>query len=158
MQRILPTYKTTVGPILEYTSTVWSPHTDTDSNQRRAVRFAKSDYSRKSSVTAMRQELGWDTLLQRGDQTRLSMMYRIAHQQVDIPAEQYLAPLNNRTRGHNARFRQIPTSFTGYQQSFLPRTIILWNQLPQEAVSQSTLEAFQIQLATLTPSTSHSCF
>ena len=149
-------YKTFVRPTLEYASTVWSPHTDTDSNQlemvqRRAARFVKSDYSRKSSVIAMRQDLGWDTLLQRRDQARLSMMYRIAHQQVDIPAERYLTPLDNRTRGHNIRFRQIPTSFTGYQQSFFPRTIVLWNQLPQEAVSQSTLEAFQIQLATLTP-------
>ena len=149
-------YKTFVRPTLEYASTVWSPHTDTDSNQlemvqRRAVRFVKSDYSCKSSVTAMRQDLGWDTLLQRRDQARLSIMYRIAHQQVDIPAERYLTPLDNRTRGHNARFRQIPTSLTGYQQSFFPRTIVLWNQLPQEAVSQSTLEAFQIQLATLTP-------
>ena len=47
--------------------------------QRKAVRFVKSDYSRKSSVTAMRQDLGCDTLLQRRDQSRLSMMYRIAH-------------------------------------------------------------------------------
>ena len=93
-------YKTFVRPTLEYASTVWSPHTDTDSNQlemeqRRAARFVKSDYSRKSSVTAMRQNLGWD-------QARLSMMYRLAHQQVDIPAERYLTPLDNKTRGHNA--------------------------------------------------------
>ena len=94
-------YKTFVRPSLEYASTVWSPHTDTDTNQlemvqRRAVKFVKSDYSRKSSVTAMRQDLGWDILLQRRDQARLSMMYRIAHQQVDIPAERYLTPLDNR--------------------------------------------------------------
>ena len=84
-------YKTFVRPTLEYASTVWTPH-DTDSNQlemvqRRAARFVKSDYSRTSSVTAMRQDLGWDTLQQRRDQARLSMMYRITHQQVDIPAE-----------------------------------------------------------------------
>ena len=89
-------YKTFVRPTLEYASTVWTPH-DTDSNQlemvqRRAVRFVKSDYSRTSSVTAMRQDLGWDTLQQRRDQARLSMMYRITHQQVDIPAERYLTP------------------------------------------------------------------
>ena len=123
-------YKTFVRPTLEYASTVWSPHTDTDSNQlemvqRRTVRFVKSDYSRKNSVTAMCQDLGWDTLLQRRDQVRLSMMYWIAHQQVDIRAKRYLTPLDNRTRGHNARFRQIPTSFTGYQQSFFPKTIVL---------------------------------
>ena len=48
-------YTTFVRPTLEYASTVWSPHTDTDSNQlemvqRRTVRFVKSDYSSKSSV------------------------------------------------------------------------------------------------------------
>ena len=101
-------YKTFVRPTLEYASTVWTPH-DTDSNQlemvqRRAVRFVKSDYSRTSSVTAMRQDLGWDTLQQRRDQARLSMMYRITHQQVDIPAERYLTPLDNRTTGYSTRF------------------------------------------------------
>ena len=90
-------HKTPVRPNLEYASTVWTPH-DTDSNQlemvqRRAVRFVKSDYSRTSTVTAMRQNLGWDTLQQRRDQARLSMVFRITHQQVDIPAERYLTPL-----------------------------------------------------------------
>ena len=85
-------YKTFVRPTLEYVSTVWSPHTDTDSNQvemvhRRAVRFVRNDYSRKNSVTAMHQDLSWGTLLHHRDQARMSMMYRIAHQQVDIPAE-----------------------------------------------------------------------
>ena len=103
-----------------------------------------------SSVTAMRQDLGWDTLQQRRDQARLSMMNRITHQQVDIPAERYLTPLDNRTRGHNTRFMQVPTSFSGYHQSFIPRTIMLWNRLSQVAVSQSTLETFQTQLASLT--------
>ena len=72
-------YKTFVRPTLEYASTVWTPH-DNDSNQlgivqRRAVNFVKKDYSRTSSVTAMRQDLGLDTLQQRRDQARLSMMY-----------------------------------------------------------------------------------
>ena len=93
-------YKTFVRPTLEIASTVWTPH-DTDSNQlemvqRRAVRFVKSDYSRTSSDTAMRQDLGWDTLQHRKDQARLSMMYRITHQQVDIPAELYLTQQNQR--------------------------------------------------------------
>ena len=75
-------YTTLVRPTLEYASTVLAPNNDTDSNQlemvqRRAIRFVKSDYIRSSRVTAMRQDLGWDTLQQRKDQTRLSMMYRI---------------------------------------------------------------------------------
>ncbi|MCG7865740.1 MAG: hypothetical protein JAY74_05120 [Candidatus Thiodiazotropha taylori] len=145
-------YKTYVKPTLEYANTVWAPHTETDTQklemvQRRAVRFVLNDYQRTSSVTTMMGKLGWDTLQQRRDHARLAMMYRIVHQLVDIPAEPYLIPLAGRTRGHDSRFRQIQTSYTGYQYSFFPRTIILWNQLPQSTVSQSTLEGFQRQLA-----------
>lgn len=148
-------YKTFVKPTLEYASTTWAPHTDTDIRklemvQRRAVRFVFNDYQRTSSVTEMMEKLGWQTLQQRRDYARLTMMYRIVHQLADIPAEPYFTPLTSRTRGHDSRFRQIQTSYTGYQYSFFPRTIILWNQLPQSAVSQSTLEAFQRQLAAYT--------
>ena len=75
--------------------------------QRRTVRFVQSDYRRTSSVTAMREDLGWDTLQQRRDHARLSMMYRIVLYMVDISVEPYLFLLPSRTRGHDTRFRQI---------------------------------------------------
>ena len=95
-------------------------------------------------------DLGWDTLQKRRDLARLSMMYRIVHNLVDIPVEPYLTPSTSMTRGHDSHFHQIPTTNNTYQQSFFPRTILLWNQLPQTAVSLTTLEAFQNQLATHT--------
>ena len=148
-------YKTFVRPIVEYAATAWAPSTDKandkiDMVQRRAARFVKNDYGRTSSVTEMMSNLGWDTLQKRRDLARLSMMYRIVHELVDIPVEPYLIPLTSMTRGHDSRFHQIRTSNTIYQYSFFPRTSILWNQLHQTAVSQTTLEAFQNQLATLT--------
>ena len=147
-------YKTFVRTIVEYAATAWAPSTDKandkiDMVQRRAARFVKNDYGRTSSVTEMMSNLGWDTLQKRRDLARLSMMYRIVHELVDIPVEPYLIPLTSMTRGHDSRFHQIRTSNTTYQHSFFPRTIYLWNQLPQTAVSQTTLEAFQNQLATL---------
>ena len=148
-------YKTFVRPIVEYAATTWAPFTDTETRkiekvQRRAARFVSNDYRRTSSVTEMISTLGWDTLQKRRDLARLSMMYRIVHHLVDIPVEPYLTTLTSMTRGHDSRFFQIRTSNTTYQQSFFPRTVILWNQLPQTAVSQTTLEAFQNQLATHT--------
>ena len=149
-------YKTFVRPIVEYAATTWAPFTDTETSkiemvQGRAVRFVSNDYRRTSSVTEMISTLGWDTLQKRMDLARLSMMYRIVHHLVDIPVEPYLTPSTSMTRGHDSGFFQIRTSNTTYQQSFFPRTVILWNQLPQTAVSQTTLEAFQNQLATHTP-------
>ena len=148
-------YKTFVRPIVEYAATNWAPSTNTNTNkiemvQRRAARFVTNDYGRKSSVTEMIADFGWDTLQKRRDLARLSMMYRIVHNLVDIPVEPYLIPSTSMTRGYDSRFHQIRTTNNTYQQSFFPRTIVLWNQLPQTAVSQTTLEAFQNQLATHT--------
>ena len=97
-----------------------------------------------NSVTEMIANLGWDTLQKRRDLARLSMMYRIVHELVDIPVEPYLTPSTSMTTGHDSRFQQIRTSNATYQHSFFPGTIVLWNQT---AVSQTTLEAFQNQLA-----------
>ena len=140
-------YKTT----MEYAATAWAPFTDKANDKIDMVqRIFINDYGRTSSVTEMMANLGWDTLQKRRDLARLSMMYRIVHALVDIPVEPYLIPLTSMTRGNESRFHQIRTSNTTYLYSFFPRTIILWNQLPQTAVSQTTQEAFQNQLATLT--------
>ena len=142
-------------PIVQYAATTWTPFTDIKTRkvemvQRRAARFVSNDYRRTSSVTDIISNLGWDTLQKRRDLARLSMMYRIVHHLVDITVEPNLTPSSSMTRGYDSRFYQIRTSNTTYQQSFFPRTVILWNQLPQTAVSQTTLEAFQNQLATHT--------
>ena len=80
----------------------------------------------------MMADLGLDTLQKRRDLARLSMMYRIVHNLVDIPVGPYLTPSNSMTRGHDSRFHQIRTTNNTYQQSFFPRTTVLWNQLPQD--------------------------
>ena len=112
----------------------------------------------------MCQDLGWDTLQQRRGHVRLSMMCRIVHHMVGIPAKPYFTALLIRIKGHYTRSRQTPTAFSGYQHSF-SRTIVLWNQL-QAAVNQSppswtscppssSLEAFQNQLSTLATNQPH---
>ena len=149
-------YRTFVRHIVEYAATAWAPFTDTANDkiemvQRRAARFVTNDYGRTSSVIDLLANLGWDTLQKRRDIARLSVMYRIVHELVDIPVEPFLTPSTSMTRGHDSRFHQIRTLNTTYQHSFFPGTIVFWNQLPQTAVSQTTtLEAFQIQLATHT--------
>ena len=95
-------YKTFVRPIVEHAATAWAPSTDKandkiDMVQRRAARFVKNDYRRTNSVTEMMSNLGWDTLQKRRDLARLSMMYRIVHELVDIPVEPYLIPLTSMT-------------------------------------------------------------
>ena len=82
-------YKTFVRPTLEYASPTWAPYIERDNHkidmvQRRAARFVTSGYRRTSSVTSMMHQPGWDTLQQRRELARLTMMYRIVHQLVAI--------------------------------------------------------------------------
>ena len=52
--------------------------------QRRAARFVLGDYNRDISVTAVLEDLGWETLIRRAI-ARLTLMYEIAHNLVDMP-------------------------------------------------------------------------
>ena len=57
-------YKSMVKPILEFSSTVWSPYTKKnilmiESIQRRVARFVTSAYNQTSSITTILFGLGW---------------------------------------------------------------------------------------------------
>ena len=130
-------YKTYVRPTLEYASTVWAPHTDKDINrlemvQRRAARFVKADFHSRHSVTKMLHQLDWQTLNERRAQAKVTMLYRIIHCLVAIPAAPYLTPSPNRIRRHTMQFLQHPCRINAYQYSFFPSAIPLWNNLPSD--------------------------
>ena len=82
-------YQTLVRPHLEYCSSVWDPHTQTDVNrieavQRRAARFCFRRYKRKSSPTLMQADLGWYLLSARREQASLILMFKLCHSLVNV--------------------------------------------------------------------------
>ena len=129
-------YTTLMRPQLEYASTVWSPHTETDITkleavQRRSARWATRDYQRTSSVTQMIKDLNWRTLEQRRIDSRLTLMYKITYDLVAIPAADYLIPNTRQSRhNHPLAYGQIPTLKDYYKYTFFLRTIVHWNALP----------------------------
>ena len=142
---------------LEYASSIWNPSKKGSINkveavQRRAARlkFATGDYQRTNSVTAMLQQLHWQTLQSRGayDQT---VIYNL----VDIPAEHYLNRTSLQTRGHSQRFL-VPHTHTHTKlqctghHNYFPQAIPLWNQLPASVVEADTLDSFKAQLSRTT--------
>ena len=139
-------YKTLVRPQLEYSSTVWSPHTATlieqlEAIQRRAARWTKRDYSRTSSVTDMMTTLNWRRLDQRRIDQRLTMLHNILHDRVAIPRPNCLIPSTRSSRtSHSQTFQQIHAKTDYYKFSFLPRTIIHWNSLPPDIIDLPTPE------------------
>ena len=69
-------YLALVRPKLEYASAVCDPYEvkyidKLEMVQRRAARFVQSNYSREASVSAMINDLEWDTLQQRREAKRM---------------------------------------------------------------------------------------
>ena len=145
-------YNTLVRPIVEYASCVWDPHTSkatskAESVQRSAARYVMNNYSRRSSVTTMIDELQWKTLQHRRAVSKVTMMYRITNQLIDIPDDQ-LVPLNTPTRGHRHSKRfLIPRSRTSLlKDTFFPNTIRLWNGLPEKVVNSPSIDIFKTRV------------
>ncbi|XP_071153385.1 uncharacterized protein [Mytilus edulis] len=142
-----------VRPSLEYASAVWDPYKVEDINrldkvQRRGARYVCNNYRDKTPgcVTNMIQLLKWESLQDRRKDHRLLIMYKAINGMISIPeANSIINKSDTRTRGAN-RLRQIYTKTEVYRQSFFPRTIQNWNQLPTTVTNSSTLDDFKASL------------
>ena len=90
-------YKTYVGPLLEYSSSVWDPWQkkyihQLEMVQHRAVRYILNDYIFTSSVTEMLDKIGPPTLENRRKIASLVMLFKIHTSQVRISLPHYITP------------------------------------------------------------------
>ena len=100
--------------------------------QRRAARYAFNDYGRFSHVTPMIQQLGWRSLLQRRADIWLIFFYKCLHGLVAVDLSKDLLPQTRETRGNHSQSYIYPIDTRSYvNYSFLPRTIVQWNKLPE---------------------------
>ena len=94
--------------------------------------------------------LKWDSLQERRQQNRLHMLYKIKHGLVDINPADYMRHADPRTRGSQRLYRERadhPALF----HSFFPKTLSVWNALPEMATLAPTLEIFKARLAGVAP-------
>ena len=145
-------YQSLVRPQLEYSATVWHPHTEDltktlEMVQRRAARYVLNQYARTASVTAMLRRLEWELLQHRRMKLRLTLMYKIINQLVAIPVDPHFKPVTRRTRSHHSlKFQQISTTKAYHQASFFISTIPLWNSAPATLVEAPSLDVFRQEL------------
>jgi len=142
-------YKAMVRPILDYASTVWDPIQakkigQLEQVQRRAARFVYNDYRTRTPgcVTNMLRDLDWNSLEERRRQSRLTMMFKIQHQLVDINPDLYCRKNDAITRGQHRLFQErIHDPIL--RDSFFARTVRDWNLLSTSTVTASSAEAFK---------------
>ena len=141
-------YNSLVRPHLEYACQVWDPYTDKDiskleSVQRRAARYVSNRYHNTSSPTEMISQLEWNTLQQRRAKIRLITLYKIIHNLIELPKEQYLLPPTSSYQHQALNFQRPFTSTNYLKYSFFPRTIAQWNSLSLDIKSSTNLEGFK---------------
>ena len=142
-------YTTLVRPKMEYSASVWDPHLKGDIDtlervNRRAARmvFNKGWREQDVSVSALLSELGWQTLADRRENQRLTMLYKISHGLVAVPPTRLIKPSRS-TRGHSRKYQVISTTLDRVKNSFYPRTIPQWNRLSNDTVNAQSLELFK---------------
>ena len=97
-----------------------------------------------SSVTSMMDELGWKPLHERTREQRLTLLFKIVNDLVAIPADQHIRYNNRTSRNRHSKQLKVESANTDiYKNSFFPRTIIDWNNLPQSAIDCDTVENFK---------------
>ena len=96
-------YFSMVRSNLEYCSSVWSPHNKDqiykiEMVQRRASRYTTNRFRNTSSVSSMIDQLQWESLESKRSKIQLALFFKVIHNLIDIPADNYMTPSTTRTR------------------------------------------------------------
>ena len=147
-------YKALVRPSLEYASAVWDPYNEKEVTklervQRRAARWVVRRFRQTSSVSEMLEQLQWPPLSQRRRLARLALMFKYHHGHLKIRSKSKPTPQPpcRSSRKTNPSAYSLPYCRTEYRKnSFFPRTVAEWNNLPTEAVTAATVGSFKSQI------------
>ena len=141
-------YLTLVRPIMEYAALVWDPYHHNDIQtlekvQRRAAHWVMNDYSWYSSVSNMLNNLNWPSLHLRRRISRLQTFYKATYKLSALSIPSYFAPSQRLARHFHPLHYIIPsTRTTSHQQSYFPRSIKDWNELPNYIIESNNLQSF----------------
>ena len=147
---------------MEYASTIWDPHINVHSNklekiQRRAARWATSQYSHRTSVTSLMDQLKWQPLEDRRCIQRLAVLYKILHHKVAVPMSSIDLVYNSKpARGkdtNQSRLQITRASTDEFRKPFGIQTVKDWNALPQSTISaaEGCEASFKSQLSGSNP-------
>ena len=98
------------------------------------------------SALATTRELNWETLASRRKTAILSFMYKLSHKLTDFSVAAHLKPNSERrTRGsHPFKFAVSRAKKDVFKFSFFPRTISVWNSLPEDIVNTTSVDIFSL--------------
>lgn len=150
----LTLYKTLVRPKLEYACSIWDPGQVTLTNsleliQNRSARFIISNYSRYSSVSAMKLTLDLPDLALRRQCSRLCLFHKIFYFDLTLKEELLHRPSYVSSRIDHSQKVGVPLCRTKiYSDALIPRTSEDWNHLPASITAISDSKNFKTAINT----------
>ena len=136
-QLIVPLYKATVRPHLEYCIQAWRPYRkkDIDKLERIQRRATKMSRLLQCGLTTL------ETRRLRGDQTEV---FKIVNGYEDVDRNIFFKlKEGSRTRGHKAALVKEQCRLDMRKYSFSQRVINEWNKLPNDCVNASSVNMFK---------------
>ena len=150
-------FKTYVRPILEYNTSIWTPHLSSDKKcvekvqrnftkrlcQKHNVKFR--DYSHRLQILKL------ESLEIRRIKFDLILVYKIYHGIIDIDFNNFfqtnLAATKYNLRGHDQRLQVHRYSGSTTRNHFFSNRVLdLWNKLPPVIINSETLDQFKSKL------------
>ena len=130
-------YTSLVRPTLEYGSVAWDTHQANiiqmlESVQNKGARYVTQEWSRYSSITDIKDKLGWCTLQQRRYVNRLSFFFKSVNNLHGHSLPPHVTRQKRASKNHHAySYHTLRARTDAYLHSFLPGAIRAWNNLPQ---------------------------
>ena len=136
---------------MEYASVVWDPHLAKDIQsleqaQKFALRISYREWTCQYEHLLERAKL--PTLSERRKRAKLCHLFKIVHELTDCQ----VAPVHTKMLSYNTRqvsnlsLQDLRANTSQFLFSFYPHTISLWNSLPPDIQTISSLHAFKQSL------------
>ena len=153
---LLKIYRTYILPLLEYACEVWDGCSVEDSNNIEKVQLEAARIATGLPSYASRDSLYFETDLEplyiRRERRKLCLFYKIKNNLVPTYLTEMLPPTFETISPYNLRGRSnyVPPNLrlTQSQNSFLPSTIRLWNDLPDSVKNAENFARFKNTLKT----------
>ena len=145
-------FKTYVRPLLEYNAQVWSPSylNEIDTVERVQRRFSKfmPGLWEVPYLTRL-QILGLESLELRRIVFDLVYMYKLVYGFIDVDFTDLFISNTRVTRGHDLKVRMQRCNVNCRKHFFCNRVSKIWNSLPHDVVSSSSVDKFKSKLGTI---------
>lgn len=141
-------YFALVRPILEYAAPVWNPYTDTDVNrieqvQKNAARFVTNNYNPYVSSSDLVNTLNWDTLEQRRLNNQTILFYKFHNNLINLNLPESIELSSKTSRFNSYQYKQLQANISSFNYSFFPRSIRIWNKLPNTVCTSQNVSSFK---------------